>query len=138
MAPLDAFVGLPWSDRGRTPEGCDCYGLALLVYRDVLGIALRTYDEPLTGAGTADHDRRFLEAERQRREFLPIPLGTERLYDVVLLRERPWHIGIVARRGWMLHMPVGQTSVMEQFTTGRHALRVEGVYRHASFFEMPT
>lgn len=52
--------------------------------------------------------------------------------DVVLMRERPWHVGVVVGRGLMLHMPEQRTSVIEPYTTGRHARRVTGLYRHTS------
>lgn len=48
---IDDFVGLPWQDRGRSRDGCDCWGLGVLLYRALLGIELpsRSTDYPTTG-----------------------------------------------------------------------------------------
>ena len=40
MIWANAYVGLPWADLGRDRTGCDCWGLARLVYAEQLGIAL--------------------------------------------------------------------------------------------------
>lgn len=35
---LDKFIGIPFVNRGRDFNGCDCYGLLMLYYKEVLGI----------------------------------------------------------------------------------------------------
>ena len=127
MADLDHLVGIPWHERGRSAEGADCYGLVCLAFRE-RGIELPVYDDvspddPATVRASIDLGRA---------DWIAIEPGDARAFDVVLMRERPWHIGLVVRRGSMLHMPEGQSSVVEPYTTGRHARRVEGVYRHRS------
>lgn len=122
------FVGLPWKECGRTADGTDCYGLVRLAYRAGLGIDLPSYDGEYAGTADVDALNALIAGERApwRR------VDRHKPFDLVLLHERPWHFGIVVAPGRMLHMPVGKTSVVEQYTTGRHACRVEGVYRHAS------
>ena len=44
------YIGLPFVDHGRSELGCDCYGLARLVYRIELGVMLPDYQ----GYATAD------------------------------------------------------------------------------------
>ncbi len=39
----DSFIGLPHLDLGRDREGCDCWGLACIVYREELSISLPDY-----------------------------------------------------------------------------------------------
>jgi cell wall-associated NlpC family hydrolase len=33
---MDNFIGIPYKDKGRTYKSCDCWGLVMLYYRDVL------------------------------------------------------------------------------------------------------
>ena len=51
MIWANAYVGLPWADLGRDRTGCDCWGLARLVYAEQLGIALPSYSDAYPCAG---------------------------------------------------------------------------------------
>jgi len=128
MRQLDPFVGLPWRDRGRTRDGCDCWGLARIVYRELLDIDLPSYVDCY--ASTADREALDGLISGERGPWIEVTDEAARLYDLVLLRERPWHIGIVAGAGLMLHMPLRQASCIEPYRTGRHRLRISGHYRH--------
>lgn len=35
---IDKFIGIPFVNKGRNYNGCDCYGLVKLYYKDILGI----------------------------------------------------------------------------------------------------
>lgn len=39
------YIGILFVEHGRTREGCDCWGLLRLVYREEFGIELPGYDE---------------------------------------------------------------------------------------------
>lgn len=125
---FNAFVGLPWWDRGRSRGGCDCWGLACLVYA-AAGIALPSFAGAY--ADTSDAAINDLIADN-RAGWAIVPQGREKPLDLVLMHQRPWHVGIVVRRGLMLHMPEEKASVIEPYTTGRWSRRVEGVYRHSA------
>lgn len=109
---MDDLVGVPYAEDGYDRTGASCYGLVCIAYQEDLGI--------------------ILPKDVDAAEWQPIDAETVQPYDVILMREHPWHVGLVVRRGLMLHMPEGQTSVVEPYTTGRHARRVEGFYRHAA------
>lgn len=110
MNAINRYIGLPWLDRGQTADGCDCEGLLRLVYAGELGITLA--------------------APLDRADWILVAAGAERPLDAILIRQAPWHVGVVVRRGLMLHMPEGGTSCIEPFDTGRWGRRVEGIYRH--------
>lgn len=110
MINLNHYVGLPWQERGLTPDGCDCEGLLRMVYAGELGISLM---------GPLD-----------RADWIPVVAGMERPLDAILLRQAPWHVGVIVRRGLMLHIPEGGSSCIEPYDTGRWGRRVEGIYRH--------
>ncbi|TFF20551.1 hypothetical protein E3C22_16720 [Jiella endophytica] len=120
MSPFDPFVGLPYGVRSRGPTAYDCWGLVVEVYRQALGIHLPLFGDAASGA---DEDRLF----REERDFVR-PVERAELFDLVLIRERPWHIGLWAGRASILHMPFEGTSIIEPVT--RFGRRIEGYYRH--------
>ncbi len=67
MAPIlelpvpHRLVGIPFIAGGRGWDGCDCWGLLLLAYREVLGIELPSYDR----AGAGDVPRAIVEGAWQ-------------------------------------------------------------------------
>jgi hypothetical protein len=37
---IENFIGVPFLDKGRTFNGCDCYGLVKLYYKEILNIEI--------------------------------------------------------------------------------------------------
>ncbi|MBB6011869.1 cell wall-associated NlpC family hydrolase [Aquamicrobium lusatiense] len=130
MIDLNHYVGLPWRDRGRMRNGCDCWGLLRLVYAGELGIGLPDHSNGY--ADTSDRPAVAGLIEAGLADWMPVAAGRERPLDAILIRQAPWHVGIVVRRGLMLHMPENQSSCIEPYDTGRWSRRVEGIYRHRS------
>jgi cell wall-associated NlpC family hydrolase len=124
---VDRFVGLPWQDRGRTAAGVDCWGLVRLVYAGELGIDLP--DHAGDYVDTGDRGAILPLVEDARADWWPVRT-VARAGDLVLMRQAPWHVGVVVGRGRMLHIPEGGTSCIEPYETGRWGNRVEDIYRH--------
>lgn len=125
MLDLSDYVGIPYRPEGRGRDGCDCWGLVVLVYRERLGIELPSYTgygDPLGG-----HAASLIEQGRQQWR----PVSTPEPYDAVLIRVhgRPHHIGLVVRSGWMLHAAPGRDSCMENYLRPYWRARIEGFYR---------
>ena len=38
------YIGIPYEDCGRTREGCDCYGLVWLIWKEQKGVLLPEYN----------------------------------------------------------------------------------------------
>ena len=125
---LDLYVGTPWQERGRVRAGCDCWGLVGIVYFEQLGIELPSHADDYSSTSDREALEDLLNAGRPA--WRAVPLAEAMPYDVVLLRARSWHVGIVRGAGAMLHMPRGQSAVIEPFTTGRHWPAVEGIYAY--------
>lgn len=122
------YVGVPWLDRGRELTGCDCWGLHRLVYRDGPRIELPSFAEDYVGPA----DREAIQAliSGGRSVWIPIDAADARPFDLVLMHDRPWHVGTLVQPGRMLHVPEGRSSVIEHISTGRFGRRLEGLYRH--------
>ena len=130
MTWSNRFIGLPWADFGRTREGCDCYGLVHVVYREELGITLPDY----LGYGSPDEVGEIaalIEGAQASPLWLPRE-GPALAFDVAVFRQGrlATHVGIVVRHGLMLHMVDGDAAKLEDYRAGRWASRLTGHWRH--------
>jgi cell wall-associated NlpC family hydrolase len=130
----ERFVGLPFVAGGRAREGCDCWGLVTMVYREVAGIHL----DPLNGLYVTAEERediaRIVEGEVAHGPWVRVEAGDERELDVALFRcfGLQSHVGVICGRGVMLHASVGHESRIERYTESRWLLRFESAWRHKS------
>lgn len=126
---FDAFVGIPYADKGRD-AALDCWGLVARVFRDLRGIELPSYSENYVTA----EDRRAIAAliAGELAPWAEIGAGQETSLDCVLMREGgfPRHIGVVTRPGLVLHVMRGGSSLIERYRSGRLQSRVVGFFRH--------
>jgi cell wall-associated NlpC family hydrolase len=131
------FVGLPWADRGRTRAGCDCWGLVRLVYREVAGIDLPSFDEAYVTAEEQSVVAAVIADVRQggrgASPWLEVAGPPERL-DLLLFRcgRHESHVGVVVdpRRALMLHSQNRDQSRIESFDRAEWARRRIGFFRH--------
>ncbi|MBI5578124.1 MAG: C40 family peptidase [Deltaproteobacteria bacterium] len=122
------YVGIPFADHGRTEAGCDCWGLARLVYQRERGILLSDCSDGYITAHKAviTADLYSLESAHWREVTDPQP------FDLALIRIAgiPRHVGIVIAPGRMLHIERGKDSVVEDYTRPGLSGRIEAFYRH--------
>ncbi|PTW61438.1 NlpC/P60 family protein [Breoghania corrubedonensis] len=125
------FVGIPWADRGRSREGCDCWGLVRLVHAR-FGVALPTYDEDYA---TADEEREIaalihgvLDVGPWRRVVGRPPAEM----DVALFSRgrHDSHVGVVVSPTHMLHMFGEDAAKLERWDTPVWRRRLQGFWRH--------
>lgn len=146
---VDDYVGIEWTDRGRTrADGVDCWGLGVVLFAEHRQIALPRHDSVGWAKGdgnAADHGQskraaiwRVIAAERAAWSLVspkPIDLAQAQCFDALLIEFSgvPIHIGFVVAPGWVLHIQQGCNSVCEPFPSWRipHN-RIEGLYRHAA------
>lgn len=127
---FDRFVGIPYLDRGRSIVGLDCWGLVVMVFRELRGIALPSYAEHyITGADRAEIAR-LIAGELE--PWIEVAPGQEQRFDGVLMREGkyPRHVGLVTSPGQLLHVDQGETSRIERYRQGALAHRVVGFFRY--------
>jgi cell wall-associated NlpC family hydrolase len=124
------YVGIPFLVRGRTHEGCDCWGLVRLVEAERFECFLPSLcDEyvSLEREQSASIVHEHLNELPLDRVTLPIP------GDMVLLNlfGSPCHVGVYIGDGLVLHSdPMGQdTSRIDRITSAHIAPRIEGFYR---------
>jgi len=123
------YIGIPFLKNGNNRNGCDCWKLIVMVYREQLGIELPDYAEIFVDDSLASLRRvaRTMKEERLKWRQVQTPIP----YDVILLRVNGLvcHAGLVIDRRRMLHIMDGTDSTVEEFTGLQWKQRVEGFYR---------
>ena len=133
MAPewLGDYIGIPYRENGSDRDGCDCWGLLALIYDERLGKPLPDYTGKRWQHGGSAQEI-GPGATVYVSQFQPVPAGSERLGDGVLIRMRghPLHVGMVVEPGVMIHAHEGADSCLEQYHRPEWEKRVIGFYRY--------
>lgn len=124
------YVGLPFKDKGRGPDGYDCWGLARAILAEQFGLqGLPDYAGTYAGA----KDWRSVEVAVRA----GLACGWAAVQDaqpgdlvILKLKGHPWHCAVAVGGDWMLHVAEGTEAVLEQWTGPLWRNRVEGFYRY--------
>lgn len=124
------FVGLPYVEFGRDRRGVDCWGLAVFVYAERLGITLPSYSGRYTSV--EEHAELAALIGDVTSAGTWSEAAYPRAFDIAVFRRgrEETHVGIVVSPGLMLHTSVGDHSRLEHYGTGRWGHRLSGIYRH--------
>lgn len=125
------YVGLPYLTYGRGRDGVDCWGIVVMIWREIYGYALPEVDG-LFWRGWAEVDLLKGRVAEQRSMFAEISAAEAREGDGVLfkIRNAPAHVGLVLRPGVMLHAMRGADSCIERYDSWKWNKRIAGFYRH--------
>lgn len=124
------YVGIPFADGGRDRNGCDCWGLVALVYREQLQIELPAYGD-ISAHDLVQVASKISAGADDAEVWLPV---TEpRMYDVVVMRawgERiAGHVGIYVD-GSVLHSEAKTDTVMVPLSHFTVVRRIVGFRRN--------
>lgn len=124
----NAYLRIPFRDRGRDATGVDCWGLVRLIYKQELGINLPSYSECYGSTENKDEIAPAVTAHKQ--DWLAVP--TPRPMDVILMRMQgvPMHVGVVTKPGYMIHATKGIGVCHERYDTGKWRSKIEEFARH--------
>lgn len=126
----DKFVGTPYLDLGRDRSGCDCWGLACIVYREELDISVPEY---LGYTTTEEWGEIAALVAGATASPLWVPVsGRATAFDIALFRRGALtsHVGIVVSHGLMIHMAEADCAKVEHYNGNRWSSRLVGHYRH--------
>lgn len=129
---VNDYVGMPFKLGGRDREGgVDCFGLCLLVWREVFGLNVPSYGGVAWGETNTAEVGAFIAGE-VRAGWEPVPDGEEQPGNVVVMRMRghPIHVGVVVAPGWMLHCHELADAAVENYRSLQWAKRIIGFYRY--------
>ncbi|OJY25552.1 MAG: phage tail protein [Rhodobacterales bacterium 65-51] len=130
MTWSDRFIGIPHGDLGRDRAGCDCWGLACVIYREELAISLPDY-LGYSSAAEQGEVAALMDGAETSPLWLPVE-GPAIAFDIAVFRRGRLrsHVGIVVRHGVMIHMADRRAAVLEPYDNGRWKHRFTGHYRH--------
>ena len=123
---FEHYVGIPWQDGGRTHAGTDCWGLARLVYHEMLGIELPAYSEDYTTALDRIIIRRLIDNKPDYWVRVTDPQVGDGVVFHVGTRA---HVGVVVGSGRMLHID-RSGAVIESYESLRFSTQIDGFYRY--------
>lgn len=125
------YISIPFADHGRSKDGCDCWGLARIIYKEKLGIDL---PELLDYKNTKDSVNIAELYKDEHLHWVEIPKGEEKEFDILVFRilGMPTHIAVVINKGYMIHCEKGVgTHITEYNKELQWNKRLVGVYRYA-------
>jgi cell wall-associated NlpC family hydrolase len=127
-----SFIGLPWRDRGAARDGVACWGLAVLVYGEHLGLPIPDYAADIVSTEERAQVAAAFSGGTGTGPWIAVDPAEAREFDILVFRRAGLdaHVGIVTEPGRMLHITAGQDSAIVDYTAGRWAPRLSAVYRH--------
>lgn len=124
------YVEIPFSEHGRSLEGCDCWGLACVIYKQELGVNL---PKLLDYKNTKDSQSIAELYKEEHQRWTEISEGDEKPFDILIFNVMglPTHVGIVITKGLMIHCEYGiGTHVTEYKRELAWKKRLVGIYRY--------
>lgn len=123
------YVGVPYTDLGRDRSGWDCWGLAVVAYREQAGIALPTLDGDYRSAHEdPDGVRACFEDEAKAWQQVETPQPGDVIWLRIAGLER--HVGLWVQGNRMLHAFPGRETCVEMLRSPSWSRRVVSYWRH--------
>ncbi len=126
---MQKYLQIPYRFNGRNFDGCDCYGLIILRFKNELGIDLLDYKH---GYSKPDQfsDSNYL-LENIFNEFEKVEPEKAEKHDVILIRhesENADHIGMLTSKKMFMHSLTDHGVVQSKISIWRR--KIVGFYRH--------
>lgn len=122
------YIGIPFKDRGRSIEACDCYGLVRLIYKDLLNIELFNGDSSAFETGKI-HEEYLNEVSKNWNKVEDI-----QKFDVVAMAHDSnfpsiiQHFGVIISNTKMIHTLRGVGSHVVNLDDYKYCIK--GVFRY--------
>lgn len=117
------YEKIPFKDKGRDENGCDCYGLGRLIYRNELKIELPDLLDAYDSVDDKPTLERIIE-EDQKKNWIESPWPAPFDFAVIRMAGLPIHIGIVTKVGYLLHCKKDVNTLHVPYTGPRANIKV--------------
>jgi len=131
---FNKYVGIPFAWNGYDQNGVSCWGLFVLVYKELYGVDLpKHYEyEQLVAQGKETDEKTWVS----RSIWKPLRMGQETTGDALHMlglhngKLKPLHCGIVVKKGLVLHSQEGTGVIISKYLSdSRYKKKVIGAYR---------
>jgi hypothetical protein len=137
---VEEFLTIPFVNKGKSADGCDCFGLVRFVLMVKLGIVTTDYSF-ITCTDYVSINDAIRAAERDSETWRSFDLGKAQTFDVVPMTEVyrgdvvEAHVGIMVTNRYLLHtekmsgpacLDIGNASIAHRF----HPQNAPLVWRH--------
>lgn len=124
------YINIKFAEKGRDSTGCDCWGLARLIYKNELNIELPDYLDVYNSTNDTEKLAKVIKEEKEHNWQQP---DTGKEFDIIILnmKGRPMHIGVVIKPNYMVHCSKGVNTAIERFDSIKWKNRVIGFARYA-------
>jgi len=122
------YIEIPFKNKGRDFDGCDCWGLVRLIYHTEFNIELPSFVDVYKDA---NESKKISKAITENRSLINYKENEAPEYgDIVVfnIQKMPFHVGVYVGRGMVLHVMRGMNSACERISLGKLKGRVEGFY----------
>ena len=124
-----SLLDIPFKDKGRDRDGCDCWGIVFIAYKELLGISLPT----LTGYSSTQRLKELqvlIDTNQDQWHIIDKP----KAFDCILLKIHDYncHIGLMLDEKHFAHMERGVQVSVDTISSVLWKNRIEGFYRHVS------
>jgi len=124
-------MNMPFVEKGRDYDGCDCFGLVYLGFRDVLGIELPKHTDEYENSGITPDSRHHLGGLISKHKRAWEQVKDAQPMDVALFRlgGQPIHVGLMIDKKNFIHCEKKRGVSIEGINSLRWALRKDGFFR---------
>ncbi len=126
------YVGIPFKDHGSDFDGCDCYGLVYLLYKEELGLMLPQVGDLYESAYNRHQVDNLLDRKTRFDWCMEVTGQRYNPFDMLVFRiaGTDHHVGLYVREGYMLHIMEGCNAGIERYTGIRWGRQLHRVLRH--------
>jgi len=127
---VESYIGIPFQERGRTHAGIDCWGCLVLVYQEVFGIRLPSYEARYDTTKDRVAVARLFFQETTSARWRRIAMDAAAPPDVLSISlAGNSHAAILVTPDRFLHVLPGRETCIERIRPSWES-RIDGVYRH--------
>lgn len=131
---LKKYIGIPFKDKACGFDGCDCYGLVRLVYKEELKIELPYLGDQYSTAFNRGEVSGVVQGAVDSGWAADVEKGNYKLFDVLAFRRGvdDAHVGLWIAPSTMLHILEGSNAGCERFDGVRWGRMLHRVIRHVT------